>query len=83
MWYGRSFGLVEVGTDDLKKALTMLHRGDLDLPVSAPGLARVGLQHCSAPLMSQLRDLDAAGVRAVLTAVLAERLSATAGPQPR
>jgi hypothetical protein len=70
---GYSAGLTEVGTDDLKRAFLMLHKGDLDLPVSPWGLARVGLQHVQGPLLNLLRDLDGAGVRAVLVAVLAER----------
>jgi hypothetical protein len=69
-------GLTEVSRSDLEKALRALHRGDLDLPMSIAGLARVGLQHCSQPLLSQLRELDASGVRAVLVAVLSERKKA-------
>ena len=70
---GYSAGLTEVGTDDLKRAFSMLHKGDLDIPVSPWGLARVGLQHVQGPLLGLLRGLDQAGVRAVLVAVLAER----------
>lgn len=72
---GFALGLTEVSTDDLKRAFGLLHRGELDLPVSPWGLARVGLQHCQNPLLSQLRGLDGVGVRAVLTCVLAERVS--------
>lgn len=72
---GTHLGLVEVTTHDLKKALRALHHGDLDLPVTAAAISRIGLQHCSGPLLAQMRDLDHAGVHAVLTAVLAERLS--------
>lgn len=70
---GAHQGLVDVKTDDLRKALRHLHRGDLDVPVTAIGLTRVGLQHCSGALLAQLRELDSAGVRAVLVCVLAER----------
>ena len=77
---GMSLGLTEVSTDDLKRAYGLLHRGDLDVPVSPWGLARVGLQHCQNPLLIQLRGLDTAGVRAVLTCVLAERISKGAVP---
>ena len=77
---GMSLGLTEVSTDDLKRAFGLLHRGDLDVPVSPWGLARVGLQHCQNPLLIQLRGLDMAGVRAVLTCVLAERISKGAVP---
>ncbi len=77
---GYALGLTEVTTEDLKRALLMLHRGELDLPVSAWGLARIGLQHCQNPLLVQLRGLDAAGVRAVLTCVLAERKAVADAP---
>jgi hypothetical protein len=73
---GYAAGLTEVSTDDLKRALAHLHRGQFDVPVSPWGLARIGLQNCQGPLLAYLRDLDAAGVRAVLTCVLAERMAA-------
>lgn len=66
-------GLTSIQTDDLKKALTFLHRGDLDCPPTIEGLTRVGLQHCANELMQTLRGLDRAGVRAVLVSVIAER----------
>jgi hypothetical protein len=69
-------GLTEVSTADLRKALRSLHHGDLELPVTIAGLARVGLQHCSQPLLSHLRELNQEGVRAVLVGVLAERRQA-------
>ncbi len=72
---GMSLGLTEVSTEDLKRAYGLLHRGELDVPVSPWGFARVGLQHCQNPLLTQLRGLDLAGVRAVLTCVLAERVA--------
>ncbi len=71
--FAGGIGLTEVSSHDLRKALRSLHRGDLDLPIDVASLARVGLQHCSQPLLAHLRDLDPAGVRAVLVAVLAER----------
>jgi len=77
---GMSLGLTEVSTDDLKRAFSLLHRGDLDVPVSPWGLARVGLQHCQNPLLTHLRGLDAVGVRAVLTCVLAERIDRGRAP---
>jgi hypothetical protein len=69
-------GLTEVNSKDLEKALRALYRGDLELPLNIHGLTRVGLQHCSQPLLSQLRGLDKMGVQAVLVAVLAERKTA-------
>jgi hypothetical protein len=68
-------GLVEVSTEDLRKALRHLHRGDLECPLTIVGLTRIGLQTCANPLLITMRGLDAAGVRAVLTAVLAERMA--------
>ncbi|MDP2307778.1 MAG: hypothetical protein Q8P18_17265 [Pseudomonadota bacterium] len=74
-----SLGFTEVSTSDLKRAYGLLHRGDFDVPVTPWGLARVGLQHCQNALLTHLRGLDAAGVRAVLTCVLAERIGQTTG----
>lgn len=73
---GYSMGLTEVGTDDLKRALSHLHKGEFDIPVAPWGLARIGLQHVQTPLLDALRNLDAAGVHAVLVCVLAERAAA-------
>jgi hypothetical protein len=67
-------GLTEVPTEDLKRALRAIHRGELPCPVTADTLACVGLQDRSPPLLEALRELDARGVRAVLVAVIAERL---------
>ncbi len=71
---GAASGLTEVPTDDLKRCLRAVHRGDLPCPVTADTLALVGLQDRSPPLLETLRDLPEAGVRAVLVAVIAERL---------
>lgn len=65
-------GLVAVPTPDLEKLLRFVHRGDLDCPLTVPGLARVGLQHV-ADRLEHLRGLPSDGVRAVVVAVLAER----------
>ena len=43
-------------------------------PRAAAGIAMVGLQHRSEELMQSMRGLDEAGVRAVLVAVLGERI---------
>lgn len=69
-------GLVQVPTDDLKKLLALLHRGELTCPLTPVEVTRCGLQAHIDPLLDQLRGLDANGVRAVLTAVLSERLFA-------
>jgi hypothetical protein len=71
MQFGR--GLLDLSTDALKRLLGHLHRGELVCPVDAQKIAGVGFQYKSAELMSALRDLDEAGVRAVLVCVLAER----------
>lgn len=73
---GASIGLVEVKTDDLKRALSYVHKGELTAPLTIANLTRFGLQHCADPLLKLLRDVDAAGMRAVLVAVLAERKEA-------
>lgn len=67
-------GLTEVETVDLKKLLSLAHQGELTFPLDIHELARTGLQHCAPAILGQLRGLDEAGVRAVLIAVLAERV---------
>lgn len=67
-------GLVEVGEQDLRRALRALHRGELRCPVDLPELSRCGLQHCAEPLMAALRGLEGPAVTAVLVCVLAERM---------
>lgn len=69
-----SLGLTPVATDDLRKLLQALHRGHLAFPLAIENLTRVGLQHCATLLTGQLRELDERGVRAVLVAVIAERM---------
>lgn len=68
-------GLTRVSTTDLKKALSALHRGHLRFPLTIEELTRFGLQHCANDLLGVLRQVDEAGARAVLVAVLAERLA--------
>ena len=70
---GAARGLTRVETQDLKKALAAVHRGHLLCPPTMENLARVGLQHCANELLALLRNVDEAGVRAVLVAVIAER----------
>lgn len=67
-------GLTDVKTDDLKRAFQLLVHGELTCPLSPWELARCGLQHTTEAMLGSLRGLDAAAVRAVLTAVLAERM---------
>lgn len=66
--------LTSVPTDELKKALLLLHRGELSFPLTALEITRTGLHQHQDALLGHLRGLDAASVRAVLTAVLSERL---------
>jgi hypothetical protein len=67
-------GLVGVSTPDLKRLFGLLVHGELQFPLGPWELARSGFQPHSEELLGTLRGLDEAGVRAVLTAVLAERL---------
>jgi hypothetical protein len=69
-----SNGLRDIKTDELKRMLLLLHRGELRCPLDAGGLTAAGLF----PLIDRvglLHGLDAAAVRAVVVAVLAERLA--------
>jgi len=67
-------GLTSLKTDELKKLLSLLHRKELGLPFTAHSVACAGFQYRQGELMAAFRDLDEAGVRAVLVCVLAERL---------
>lgn len=66
-------GLTELKTEELKKLLGHLHREELDCPITTENLARVGFQHRHDYIMGAMRNLDGAGVRAVLVCVIAER----------
>lgn len=70
-----TLGLTGLATRDLKTLLRVLHRGELTCPLTIVELTRFGLQEPAEFLLRQLRGLDAAGVRAVLTCVLAERVA--------
>ena len=71
---GAAAGLTEVRTDDLKKLLRLAHRGEPNYPLTAIELARLGLQHCAPPMLATLRGLEEDAVKALLVAVIAERL---------
>ena len=67
-------GLTSLTTDHLKRLLKYLHDGSLGLPLNAHSIAAAGFQFRHHELMSALRGLDEAAVRAVLVCVLAERM---------
>ena len=67
-----SGGLRAVKTDDLKKLLAAVHRGDLPCPVDGIGLATAGLLRLQDEL-GVLHGLDRKSVHVVLVCVLAER----------
>lgn len=53
--------------------LRQLHQGALPCPLTVSGVVALGLQDHLSAVMNLMRNLDSAGVRAVLVAVLAER----------
>ncbi|MFO7561196.1 MAG: hypothetical protein R6X02_01030 [Enhygromyxa sp.] len=67
--------LTGVPTHELRTLLRLVHRREVEIPITPVALARVGLQHRSEEFMQSLRGLDEAGVRAVLIAVTAERIA--------
>lgn len=69
-----SVGLKSVDTTALKRLLAAVHKEQVRFPLDVGELARVGVQYCSQEILNGLRGLDGKGVRAVLVAVLAERL---------
>jgi len=68
--------LVRVPTEDLKRLLALLHRGELQCPLTPVEVTRCGFQVHMDSLLGHLRGLEAPAVRAVLTAVLSERIAA-------
>ena len=69
-------GLTELTEDELKKLLRHIYREELPCPVSADTLACVGFQSRHEWISAALGGLDAAGVKGVLVAVIAERRKA-------
>lgn len=76
-------GLTSVSTDDLRTLLRAVFKRQVDCPLSPGGLAALGLQDTSPPLLSHLRGLDAPAIHAVLVATLAERDANDRPPQSR
>ncbi len=69
-------GLVQVSTEQLRTLLRGLHRETLVCPLTPAGLAGHGLQDVTGVILGQVRGLELPGVRAVVVAVLAERMAA-------
>ena len=67
------FGLVDVKTDHLVMLFRALVREDIECPLTIVGVSLIGLQDHHDLILDHLRGLDASGVRAVLSAVIAER----------
>lgn len=67
-------GLKDVETEALKRLLSAVHKEMVYYPLDISELTRLGLQYCAQEIISGVRGLDGAGVRAVLVAVLAERM---------
>lgn len=74
-------GLTSLTTDHLKRLLKYVHEGSLELPLTAHSIAAAGFQFRHHELMSALRGLDEAAIRAVLVCVIAERMK-TEGATP-
>lgn len=69
-----AMALTSVPTDGLKTMLRELHHERLQLPLAPAGVTALGLQDHLEAILGTLRGVDAVGTRAVLVAVLAERL---------
>ncbi|MEQ1567796.1 MAG: hypothetical protein ABMA64_19295 [Myxococcota bacterium] len=75
-------GLTRVRTDHLVELVRAVHRGTLRCPFQRVDLATAGFL-AIADNLEHLRGLDARGVLAVVTAVLAERArGGPTGPTP-
>ena len=67
-------GLTAVPTADLKQLLLAVHRELITTPFDIHCVTGAKLQHVAEPLLAQLRGLEPRAIRAVVTAVIAERL---------
>jgi hypothetical protein len=72
---GPSLGLSPISTATLRKTLAHLHRGELDFPLNIVSFTRLGMQEEAETFLRLARGLDADALRAVLVAVLAERIA--------
>lgn len=72
---GAASGLTVLSTDELKKLLSLLHKGHLTAPVTTESLTCIGFQYRNEVLMGHFRGVDTSGIRATLVAVIAERLN--------
>ncbi len=70
-------GLTTISTEHLRRLLRAVFKEELECPVTPAGLAAIGLQDVSAPLLSHLRGLDSTAIHAVVVAVIAEREGVT------
>ena len=69
-------GLVGIRLKVLKALLAAVHSEQLPCPLSPDALACQGFQDLSEQILASLRGLEQEAVRAILVAVIAERLSA-------
>lgn len=67
-------GLTHVSTAQLRALLRHVHRNEIACPITPAQLAPMGFQGESETLMGSLRGLDETATRALLTAVIAERM---------
>lgn len=66
-------GLVTIATEDLRKLLRAVFKGQVECPLTPAGLAALGLQDRSETLLALMRGLDGKAVHAIVVAALAER----------
>ena len=67
-------GLTRLTTEQLKDLLRFVYREELTCPITPAQLAPLGFQGESESIMNTMRNLDAHATRAVLIAVIAERM---------
>ncbi|MCA9711991.1 MAG: hypothetical protein KDK70_39510 [Myxococcales bacterium] len=78
-----ALGLTTVSSEHLRTLLRAVFKEQVECPLTPGGLAGLGLQDTSGPLLSHLRGLDARAVHAVLVATLAERAAVQPDREPR
>ena len=66
-------GLTGLTTKELKKLLSHVYKNELECPINAERIARIGFQYKQEEITSALRGLNQEGLLCVLVCVLAER----------
>ena len=67
--------LTELRTEELKKLLTHIYKGEAEFPLNAQRLACIGFQYRQEQLMHVFRGMSKEAAQSLLVCVIAERIN--------